>query len=467
MTIGSYLLHQGYEVVLIDQRLEKDALKRVLSELEGALCLGISAITAPSITEGVKVSEEVKKRQPEIPIIWGGVHPTLFPEQTVAHPAIDIVVRGQGEVTMGELVKTLANKGDLKEVKGLTLKEKGEILSTPPRPIIDMNDFPPLCYSLIEVQRYFQSDPNNRLVPTVQGRQGRAISYLSSFGCPFNCRFCSENIMSAGRWFGLNAERVVREIGPLVEKYGAEVVLFADDNFFVKPSRVKKICDLILDQGIPVLWGAGSRADSLARLSDSDANLLYRSGCRVILVGAESGCQKTLDLLNKKAKPEDTEVATKRFTDNGIIINLNYIFGIPDEASESPWETSRQVHRLASDNDRVVVTYNNYSPYPGSELFDRGVELGFNPPQSLEGWAQVFHGNVNLPTVDESLIRKFDLLRFMFMLKPKRGVRNLLRNIVVLLLRICARIRLGRKTFALPLDLFLMNVVAKRKPGTR
>lgn len=466
MTIGSYLLHQGYEVVIIDQRLEKEPFKRVLSELEGALCLGISAITGIQIAEGVEISREVKKRLPEIPIIWGGVHPTLLPEQTVADPAIDIVVRGQGEVTMSELVKTLATKGDLREVKGLTFKEKGKIFSTPPRPLTDINDFPPLSYSLIEVERYLDRYVDIAGRTLEGGGQPRAITYLSSFGCPFNCRFCSENVMSGGRWFGLKPERVVKEIRDLVEESGVKRVVFADENFFVKPSRVKEIADLILEQDIAVLWEGAGRSDSLARFSDSEVETLYRSGCRLVLVGAESGCQKALDLLNKRMKPEDTEVATRRFTANGIMINLNYIFGIPDEAPESPWKTSRQVCRLAAGNDLVELTYNNYSPYPGNELFDRAVELGLNPPQSLEGWAEVVHTNINLPTVNPKLIRRFLLLRFMFLGRPKPGVCNLRRNIVILLLRVCARIRLTLKTFALPLDLLLMNFIVRKRQLT-
>jgi len=463
MTVGSYLLHQGYEVVIIDQRLEKEPFKRVLSELEGALCLGISAITGIQIAEGVEISREVKKRLPEIPIIWGGVHPTLLPEQTVADPAIDIVVRGQGEVTMSELVKTLATKGDLREVKGLTFKENGRIFSTPPRPLTDINDFPPLSYSLIEVERYLDRyvDIAGR---TLQERgQPRAITYLSSFGCPFNCRFCSENVMSQGRWFGLKAERVVNEIRDLVEEFGVKRVVFADENFFVKPSRVKEIADLILEQDIAVLWEGAGRSDSLARFSDSEVETLYHSGCRLVLVGAESGSQETLDLIGKRSSPEDTEVATRRFTSHGIMINLNYMFALPDESPESLWQTTQQVYRLAPGNHLLELTYNNYSPYPGNELFDRAVELGFSPPQSLQEWAGMVHRNVNIPSVDPDLIRKFLLLRFMFLGTGKPGVKNLPRNVVILLLRIIARLRLNLRTFALPIDLFLMDRIVRRR----
>jgi len=467
MTVGSHLLHQGYEVVLIDQRMENDPLKRVLAELEGAVCLGVSTITGASIIEGLKVSEEVKRSHPKIPIIWGGVHPTLLPEQTVAHPAVDIVARGQGEVTMSELVKTLATRAHLEQVEGVTFKREGRVFSTPARPVTDINDFPSLSYSLIDVERHMETFSEMLGRRSIDGRKPKAISYNSSFGCPYTCRFCSEHVMSGGKWFGLRADRVVKEIRHLVEKYGVEMIVFADENLFVKPSRVKDFCRLLLDQNIEILWAAASRPDNLARFDDSDINLLYRGGCRLIFVGAESGCQKTLDLLNKRMQPEVTELVTRKFTENKIAIHLSYMLAVPDEPKESAWQTSRQVNRLASDNSLVTLVYNYYSPYPGNDLFDRAVELGFTPPQSLEGWATVVHRNVNLPTVDVALFHKFDLLRFMFMSKPKPGIRNLLRNVVVLLLRICARIRLGLKTFALPLDLFLMNVVAKRKPGAR
>jgi len=273
--------------------------------------------------------------------------------------------------------------------------------------------------------------------------------------------------MSRGRWFGLKAERVVNEIRDLVEEFGVKRVVFADENFFVKPSRVNAIADLILEQDIAVLWEGAGRSDSLARFSDSEVETLYHSGCRLVLVGAESGSQETLDLIGKRSSPEDTEVATRRFTSHGIMINLSYMFALPDESPESLWQTTQQVYRLAPGNHLVELTYNNYSPYPGNELFDRALELGFNPPQSLEAWADVVHKNINLPTVNPKLIRRFLLLRFMFLGRPKPGVWNLRRNIVILLLRVCARIRLALKTFALPLDLVVMEAIVRRRHSAK
>ena len=195
--------------------------------------------------------------------------------------------------------------------------------------------------------------------------------------------------------------------------------------------------------------------------------MLYQCGCRLVLVGAESGSQKTLDLLNKRTRPEDTDIATRRFTTHGITINLDYMFGLPDEPRDSPWETSRQVHRVAAGNDRVTLSYFFYTPYPGTKLFERAVELGFEAPQSLDAWAKITLRSMDFHAANEALLRKLDLLRLMFMSKLKPGIRNLPRNLVVLLLKISARVRLKLKTFALPLDLFVMNLVARRKPGRR
>jgi anaerobic magnesium-protoporphyrin IX monomethyl ester cyclase len=447
--------------------LESDPVERVLSEIEGAVCLGVSTVTGPSIIEGLKVSSEVKRAYPEIPIVWGGAHPTILPDQTVAHPAVDIVVRGQGEITMWELVKALASGRDLREVRGVTYKHGGRAFSTPRPPMTDINDLPPVSYSLIDVEKYLEVYSDLAGLKYIEGRKPKAISYLSSTGCPFNCRFCSDRVMSGGKWFALKAERVVAEITVLAEKYGVELVVLADNNFFVSPSRVKKICKLMEERNVEVLWAAGSRSDVLSRFSDSEVEMLYHCGCRLVLVGAESGSQKTLDLLDKRTRPEDTDIATRRFTAHGIAINLDYMFGLPDEPQDSPWETSRQVHRLAAGNDRVTLSYFFYTPYPGTQLFDRAVELGFEPPQSLQAWAKITFRSMDFHATNEALLRRLDLLRLMFMSKLKPGIRNLPRNLVVMLLKISARIRLRLRTFALPLDLFVMNLVARRKPRRR
>ena len=173
LAIGSYLDPCKYEVIIIDGRLEKDSLKAVLSQIDDALCLGVTALTGNPIRDALRISRAAKAKRPDLPVVWGGWHASLFPTKTLLdEPAIDITVQGQGEVTFGELVEQLANGSDLQGVAGLSFRSKdGQVRQNPPRPLVDMNMLPPVNYNLISVERYFK----------LKGR--RQFDYISSAGC--------------------------------------------------------------------------------------------------------------------------------------------------------------------------------------------------------------------------------------------------------------------------------------------
>jgi len=142
LTIATPLDIAGYKVKIIDQRVEKYWKKILLDELKKEpICVGISSMTGPQIKYALEVSKLVKQNS-NIPVVWGGVHPSLLPEQTLKNDFVDIVVQGEGEETFYELVRALKDKSTLNGIKGIWYKEDGKLKRNPPRPFIDLNQQP-------------------------------------------------------------------------------------------------------------------------------------------------------------------------------------------------------------------------------------------------------------------------------------------------------------------------------------
>ncbi|MBA2488726.1 MAG: cobalamin B12-binding domain-containing protein, partial [Chloroflexi bacterium] len=198
LAVASALDRERYEVEIIDGRLSDDRVVTVLAALDGALCLGIGVLTGAPIHDALAVTRAVTAARPELPIIWGGWHPSLFPTQTLHdEPAIRAIVAGQGEETFAELVERLSRGRDLEAVAGVTFRAAdGAVVTNPPRPTRDVEAFPPLDYGLIAVETYFER------------KARRQFDYISSVGCAF----CADPYVYRRAWFGLSPERMAREI---------------------------------------------------------------------------------------------------------------------------------------------------------------------------------------------------------------------------------------------------------------
>ncbi|HUV45173.1 MAG TPA: cobalamin-dependent protein, partial [Dehalococcoidales bacterium] len=218
LAISSFLEQAGYDIVIVSSNLSDRPTEDVLESCRNATCLGITAMTGYQITDGLEIARSVKERYPDLPVVWGGRHPTLEPDGTIKSPYVDILVRGQGERTFAELVHSLAEGKSLGNVAGISYERFGEILHNPGRPLEDVNDFPPMPYHLIDVERSIYSNAFSN----------RVLNYVSSYGCPFRCGFCSEQTVWERRWLALRTDRMVEDIEGLVKDYGVDTIALAD-----------------------------------------------------------------------------------------------------------------------------------------------------------------------------------------------------------------------------------------------
>ena len=179
ISVGSPLVRAGYRVHIIDQRVQPDWRERLLAALaESPVCVGVTSTTGPQLRNALEVSRLVKQHG-GTPVVWGGIHATLLPEQTLEKAEIDFVVQGEGERTFEELVAALESGNGVQDIPGLWYKHSGRALHGAPRPFIDLNEDPFLEYGLVDVPKYTR---------TVFGV--KRLSFSTSRGCSFPCAFC-------------------------------------------------------------------------------------------------------------------------------------------------------------------------------------------------------------------------------------------------------------------------------------
>ncbi|MCK5922825.1 MAG: cobalamin-dependent protein, partial [Methylococcales bacterium] len=179
LAVGSALDRDKYEVVIVDGRI--DPPEKLHHELQDALCLGVTVLTGAPLHDALAVTRTARAKFPELPIVWGGWHPSLFPEMCAAEPGVTAVVTGQGEETFAEIIECLLAGESLKNVLGCGYKDgNGRVVLNFPRVMRNINHFPQQDYSLIPVEQYFK----------LKGQ--RQLDYISSQGCRFRCNFCAD-----------------------------------------------------------------------------------------------------------------------------------------------------------------------------------------------------------------------------------------------------------------------------------
>jgi len=387
LSISSVLAKEGYDIKIISRFLFDNPEKEILKEAKDSICLGISAMTGFQIYDGLKVASLVKKAYPKLPIVWGGWHPSILPEQTVRNKYVDIVVKGQGDKTFPELVHALERGKPLKSIPGIVFKKNGKVFSNPDRPLEDINNLPPYPYHLVDIEKCISD--------TEYGE--RTIPYLSSYGCPHRCGFCVEQIVNKRKWVGLSALRVVDEWAYLIKKYKADSIAVYDSNFFVDKKRVYDICRGLLKRKIKIKWGnANGRIPQLIQYEPEIWEAMEKSGCAMILTGAESGSQEALDFIQKDMTVEQMIKFTRLCKKYNIRILYSLLVGLPWSKNltknkklidEEYSLTLSLIDYLLKVNKNNRFTYYIFLPYPGAPLFNRATKLGLKVPKNLEGWS--------------------------------------------------------------------------------
>lgn len=465
----SSLLCEEYKIKIIVARPGIDYIAQLIEEAKDSLVVGITVLTGYPVKEALDVSRKIKMIRSDIPIIWGGRHPTIEPRQTISDESIDFVIVGQGERAFSELVRQIETKNEFDKILGLVWKKDGDIVFNDERGFENVNNFLPLKYDLLEnVDNYIQTSELGK----------RTINYISSTGCPYKCKFCSEPKTCFCRWSGLTAERVVSEITQLVKDYGIDGVIFNDSNFFVDKNRVKKIAEGFINNNLNIHWGdANGRVDTLLNLDDELWQLIARSGCHRLLIGAESGWQNALDLIDKRITPQQIMKITEICNHNDICLTFSLMIGLPfSDLKDMTKNTFIEMEFIQTckliDNVLKISSIKHhfllfiYTPYPGSVFYEDSIKLGFKPPTNLEEWERFELNKLYIPWVPKKYnLISGQLTEYIFPLLSQiyKSRLNSLKHfkytavIAYVFFQNLAVLRWKMKFFHLPIDYFLFK----------
>ena len=380
VAVGSHLDPERYEVVIVDGRLEADpiAADRVL--LDGALCLGVTVLTGAPIADAVAVSRAAKAHRPDLPVVWGGWHPSMFGRECLEEPSVDVTVQAQGEVTFHDLCDHFAveeSVHDLEACPGCTWRTRnGEVRQNPARPLQDLNRLRPHDYRLLPVERYYD----------LKGK--RQLDYISSQGCAFRCAFCADPFVYNRKWVGLDPQRMGEEIEDLWSRYRFDDLSFQDETYFTYAPRVEAVADEFIRRKLPITWAATMRADQGSRLSEDAMAKCKRSGLRRVIVGVESGSQEMMDRIKKDIKLEQVFESAEKCRRHGVNVIFPFIVGFPGESDDSVQASLDVAKRLRALSPGFETPIFYFKPYPGSSLTDDAVRDGYALPRTLDDWAR-------------------------------------------------------------------------------
>jgi len=373
--IASVLRKNGHTVQVIDCDVRERGVflsidkitKRVL-EFDSEL-VGITA-TINSILSGLEIAKSIKKVQNVIPVIMGGHQPTFsYKELLKQYNWVDVVVLGEGELTMLELVEKRLE--ELDTIKGISFKRGNDIIKTPPRALIEDLDslpfpardlFPPL-------DKY-----NSFVFQKKRGitRAGFHIRTITSRGCPYACSFCSVSSfykLSPGRKYRVRSvNNVVDEIKNLVEEYNISFVHFSDDNFFVLPKRAVQIAQELEDRDLDIAFTFATRPDQVCQ-NERFIKMLAKN-CFGVEIGIENGCNQVLVRYNKGLTVNENECALKILRSAGIPEIIGYIMFNSQTTLEELIDNCLFLERNNLIDEPHVI-YSKLVPYPGTPVYDK------------------------------------------------------------------------------------------------
>ncbi len=343
----------GHNVRLIDSEAKGLSLEQSVDSAlsENPDLVGINLIT-PTINLSKQIVQEIKQKSPKTKIITGGTHATINPEQSLKLiPETDILVRGEGELTLTEL---LNNNFNPLGVKGISYFSGNKIIHNPEREKIEDLD------SLPFINRYFfVKDPyqeNGNLKSVIMG----------SRGCPYICSFCSAPLTSGRKIRTRSIENIVNEMEMLKQEYGINSVHFLDNDFIYNQDRVLHLAEELQKRDLGIKWRALARTDITARFGKEFLQKINQAGCYQLVFGIESGSQRILDSIKKGTTPEQARKAVQYCQEVGIRTKAYYMFGFPTETLSEMNQTLNLARELNTDTACFVLV----KAYPGTKMYN-------------------------------------------------------------------------------------------------
>src|SRR6266436_3580765 len=404
------------------------------------------------IRETAQIARAAKALYPDLPVVLGGWHPSLLPDQTLADECVDVVVRGQGEDAMLEVVQRLEARESLAGIPGVGYKEDGRLVFNPARPLRPIHELPPKAYHLADFNAYERTC----------GR--RWAMYISSLACPYNCGYCTNAGVYGRKWNALEPQQVVEETMDLVTRYRLQLLWIVDDNFLVDRERALGIAEGLVRRDAKFDWSIQASTNLVDRFTVEELKLLKRSGLSQIAMGADSGSLRVMKLMGKDfQKIETIYAAAEKLHVAGVRPSFNMIFGYPGEGEKEKRESVALIMDICRRYPGAEFWTNIFTPYPGAPIMEHAFELGIHVPKTFEEWSDFFPRYTTLPWLKGKRHRRVqtmcEYMRIAFHRVPIGNHRkHPLNGLIHEMIGAPARWRLDHDYYSLPVELWLKNV---------
>ncbi len=373
--VAAMLEQNGYEVTVIDPNFNDSAQKVAKQVLQSSPdYIGFTS-TTPQILFALDIARQVK-RQADIPIFFGGVHTTILPQEVLKQPCVDFVVVGEGEYATLELCDALKKKKQVKNIKGIGYKDKGDLRFTAPREMIkDLDKLPFPARHLLPSRWYFAP-------PRIRGVWTKSTAtVMASRGCPYRCIYCGSHLMFGRKVRFRSIENVIEELKELRERFRIDSVWFADDTFTINPAYVRQFCAELKKLGWKDFkWACQARVNTV---SYDLLKEMKSAGCVQLDFGVESGSPRILKIMKKEITPEKVTEAFHMAKKAGLLRFASFMIGIPGETEDDLRLTEKLALKIKPDYADFLYTV----PFPGTELYDLAKDYGvFENMQSYNKW---------------------------------------------------------------------------------
>jgi anaerobic magnesium-protoporphyrin IX monomethyl ester cyclase len=328
-------------------------------------------LTSISTTLGQldRVSGIAKKELPDVPVIVGGPHARLIPDDIIAYSAVDVVFTGEAELPMLDYAKGKP----LSEIRGIIYRKDNQVVRNPPGEAVqNLDEIPFPSYDLFRISDYHTTKGIAKRHP--------ASYMITSRGCPYNCTFCSSKALNpiTGKKIRFRSpENVLEEIEFLVKDHGVRELFFSDDMFTGNTSHLMGICEGLLKRKLDLLWVCQTHVNHITK---EKLAIMKRAGCHQVCFGIESGDPNIQKIIKKNLDLDKVRTIVQMTQDTGIDARCSFMFGNQYETPETMQRTIDFARSLKPD----FASFNIATPFPGTELHAWAIENGYLVNSSYE-----------------------------------------------------------------------------------
>jgi radical SAM superfamily enzyme YgiQ (UPF0313 family) len=405
--IASYLIDLNVDVEILDTKVRNLSSYQIKKKIEkfNPDIVGISVFVSAALKASIKIAKIVKQVNPNCFVIFGGRHPTFEPDSTINIIEVDLLVRGEGELTFRELII----KGTPEGVKGISYKSNGKVIHNPDRPLI--KDFKNIRYPARELTK------NNKYkILTV-----RIETVETSRGCPYSCKFCTTHVFNNQLWRPRPIEKIITELKIISHNRKISDIFFVDDNLTADTKRIENLCDRIIEckqkkEINDFKFFAQIRVDSIVKAPQM-VKKMAKAGFWIVFIGIESVNEESLKETRKGFEFKKVIEALKILHDNNLVVIGNLIIGI--NLNETEEEVVKEI-KFMKNTDVDILSFVLLTPFPGSitmkELDKQGLIVS-------KDWSKYTVFYPVIKTHQLSSKQLFDLLYFSF--RELKYVNNL------------------------------------------